>query len=55
MNRKKRFMAVLLLLAAAALPQAAFGQGAQRTVRIAAVHSQNGAVTSVDLVFCCVL
>ena len=42
-------MAALLLLAAAALPQAAFGQGAQRTVRIAAVHSQNGAVTSVDL------
>ena len=42
-------IAAFLLLAAAALPQTIFGQAAQRTVRIAAVNSESGEVTSVDL------
>lgn len=53
MCTKRRTMnksiATILLLAAVALPLATFGQAAQRTVRIAAVNSDGGAVTSVIL------
>ena len=42
-------IATILLLAATALPLASFGQAVQRTVRIAAVNSDGGAVTSVVL------
>ena len=38
-----------ILLIAAALPLASFGQAVQRTVRIAAFNSDGGAVTSVVL------
>ena len=42
-------IATILLLAATALPLASFGQAVQRTVRIAAINSEGGVVTSVDL------
>lgn len=42
-------IAVCLMLAAAALPCETLAQGSSRTVRIAAVNSQGGSVTSVDL------
>jgi len=42
-------IAVCLMLAAAALPCETLAQGPSRTVRIAAVNSEGGVVTSVDL------
>ena len=44
-----RKLAYVFVFALAALPQATFGEPSQRTVRIAAVNSENGMVTSVDL------
>ena len=50
MNRKiSESIAVCLMLAAAALPCETLAQGPSRTVRIAAVNSEGGVVTSVDL------
>ena len=42
-------IATILLFSAVSLPLASFGQAVQRTVRIAAVNSEGGVVTSVDL------
>ena len=42
-------IATILMFAAVSLPLASFGQAVQRTVRIAAVNSEGGVVTSVDL------
>ena len=42
-------IATILLFSAFSLPLASFGQAVQRTVRIAAVNSEGGVVTSVDL------
>lgn len=42
-------IATILLFSAVSLPLASFGQAVQRTVRIAAVNSDGGAVTSVVL------
>ena len=42
-------IATILLFSAVSLPLASFGQAVQRTVRIAAVNSEDGVVTSVDL------
>ena len=44
-----RKLACVFVFAFAALPLATFGQAVQRTVRIAAVNSEGGVVTSVDL------
>ena len=44
-----RKLACVFVFAFAALPLASFGQAVQRTVRIAAVNSEDGVVTSVDL------
>ena len=42
-------IATILLFSAVSLPLASFGQAVQRTVRIAAINSEGGVVTSVDL------
>ena len=42
-------IATILMFAAVSLPLASFGQAVKRTVRIAAVNSEGGVVTSVDL------
>lgn len=50
MNRKiSESIAACLMLAAAALPCETLARGSSRTVRIAAVNSEDGRVTSVDL------
>ena len=46
---RMRKLAYVFVFALAALPQATFGEPSQRTVRIAAVNSEDGKVTSVDL------
>ncbi len=46
---RMRKLAYVFVFALAALPQATFGEPSQRTVRIAAVNSEGGVVTSVDL------
>ena len=46
---RMRKLAYVFVFAFAALPLATFGQAVQRTVRIAAVNSEGGVVTSVDL------
>ena len=46
---RMRKLAYVFVFALAALPQATFGEPSQRTVRIAAVNSEDGRVTSVDL------
>ena len=46
---RMRKLAYVFVFALAALPQATFGEPLQRTVRIAAVNSEDGKVTSVDL------
>ena len=50
MNRKiPGSVLACLLIAVAALPCETLAQGPSRTVRIAAVNSEGGVVTSVDL------
>ena len=44
-----KYVSAFLMLAAAALPCETLAQGSSRTVRIAAVNSEDGRVTSVDL------
>ena len=44
-----KYVSAFLMLAAAALPCETLAQGSSRTVRIAAVNSEGGRVTSVDL------
>ena len=46
---RMRKLAYVFVFALAVLPQATFGEPSQRTVRIAAVNSEGGVVTSVDL------
>lgn len=48
-NKIAKYISTFLLLAAASLPCATIAQGSSRTVRIAAVNSEDGMVTSVDL------
>ena len=45
----EKYVSAFLLFAATTLPCETFAQGSSRTVRIAAVNSQGGMVTSVDL------
>ena len=46
---RMRKLAYVFVFALAALLQSTFGEPSQRTVRIAAVNSEGGVVTSVDL------